>query len=82
MIDLGSHHYFLGVATHHIPNGLFLCQDKYAFELLSHANMEDCNPCATPIEARSKLPATTGAPVANATLYRSIFNTSLSLGQI
>lgn len=72
MTNLGNLHYFLGVSAQRSSTGFFLCQDKYALELLSHANMKDCNASATPIEARSKLPAAAGPPVTNSTLYRSL----------
>lgn len=34
--------------------------------------MSKCNPCTTPIEVRSKLPAAAGDPVYDPTLYRSL----------
>lgn len=51
---------------------MFLSQAQYTAEILERANMSHCNPCATPLDARAKLPTAVGAPVANATLYRSL----------
>lgn len=72
MTDLGTLHYFLGVSARRSATGLFLCQSKFAAEILERAKMTACNPCATPIEARSKLSSTDGPPVSDPSLYRSL----------
>lgn len=72
MTDLGSLHYFLGVAARRTASGLFLFQAKCPAEILDRAKMTNCNPCSTPIEDRSKLPASDGNKVADPTLYRSL----------
>ena len=39
MTDLGALHYFLGIAVQSLPDGLFLCQQKYTSDLLERAGM-------------------------------------------
>lgn len=72
MTDLGDLHYFLGVTARRTQGGLFLSQEQYAHDIINRANMTSCNPCSTPIDTRSKLPASVGPPVSNPTLYRSL----------
>lgn len=72
MKDLGSLHYFLGVSVSHSSHGMFLSQQKYATEIIARANMTNCNPCLTPVDTKSKLSASTGPPVDDPTLFRSL----------
>ncbi|XP_012845859.1 PREDICTED: uncharacterized protein LOC105965858 [Erythranthe guttata] len=72
MKDLGDLHYFLGISVTRSSNGLFLSQRKYADEILERAYMASCNPCLTSADTKSKLSSTTGPPVADPTLYRSL----------
>ena len=48
MKDLGLLHYFLGIEAYLLSLGLFLCQVKYAYDLLACASMIDCKPLGTP----------------------------------
>lgn len=41
--------YFLGIQVQHHEKGLFLCQQKYAEDLLAIASMTDCTPMPTPL---------------------------------
>lgn len=72
MKDLGALHYFLGICVMRTADGFFLSQRKYADELLDRANMMTCKPASTPIDTRSKLSAAAGAPVQDASEYRSL----------
>ncbi|KAK1696441.1 hypothetical protein QYE76_013138 [Lolium multiflorum] len=72
MSDLGELHHFLGINVHRNASGLFLSQQQYALEILDRANMLHCNPISTPVDTRSKLSATDGAPFHDASLYRSL----------
>ena len=47
-------------------------QHQYAADLLQRAGMAECHPMATPVDTQAKLSATDGAPVADATQYRSL----------
>ncbi|XP_012829361.1 PREDICTED: uncharacterized protein LOC105950540 [Erythranthe guttata] len=72
MKDLCDLHYFLGISVTHSSNGLFLSQRKYVDEILERAHMASCNPCLTTANTKSKLSSTTGPPVADTTLDRSL----------
>ena len=69
--DLGSLHYFLGVAVTRSSAGMFLSQRQYILDVLERAGMTECNPCSTPVDTQSKLGAS-GAVVADPSHYRSI----------
>ncbi|GKD59409.1 ribonuclease H-like domain-containing protein [Tanacetum coccineum] len=71
MTDLGSLNYFLGISAQRSKSGLFLCQSKFAEEILERAHMQHCNPCKTPVDTESKL-GSDGDPVSDPTLYRSL----------
>lgn len=72
MKDMGNLHYFLGISVHRSSSGMFLSQQKYAAEILARVKTSNCNPCITPADTKSKLSATSGSPVADSSLYRSI----------
>jgi hypothetical protein len=72
MIDLGDLHHFLGISVTRSSDGLFLSQRQYAANLLQRAGMAECHSTATPVDTHAKLSAVDGAPVADATQYRSL----------
>ncbi|GKV31748.1 hypothetical protein SLEP1_g40416 [Rubroshorea leprosula] len=72
MTDLGVINYFLGITASFNPDGLFLCQTKYIFDLLARTGMSDCNAAATPLSPRHKLAASDSPPYLDSTQYRSI----------
>jgi len=72
MTDLGDLHHFLGISVTRDSSGLFLSQRQYAADLLQRAGMSECHPTATPMDARTKLSTSEGAPVANPSEYRSL----------
>ena len=49
-----------------------MSQSSYALKILESAGMLNCNPCATPMEARLKLSKKMEDEVVNPTTYRSI----------
>jgi hypothetical protein len=69
--DLGTLHYFLGVAVSRSSEGMFLSQRQYIIDILDRAGMSECNPCSTPIDTQSKLGAA-GAILADPSTYRSL----------
>ncbi|GJX73618.1 ribonuclease H-like domain-containing protein [Tanacetum coccineum] len=71
MTGLGPLHYFLGISVSRDITGMFLCQRKYALEILEHAGMLNCQSCRTPVDTESKLDVD-GPMVFDPTLYRSI----------
>lgn len=72
MTDSGRISSFLGISAKFNEKGLFLSQAKYAEDIIHHAGMSDCKPCATPVDLKSKLAEKDGKPVPNPTEYRSL----------
>lgn len=72
MTDLGTLNSFLGVSAKFNNKGLFLNQTRYAEDILIRAGMNDCKPCTTPVDLKSKLAADDGKPLSNPTEYRSL----------
>lgn len=72
--DLGDLHYFLGIEVKKSSDGLMLCQEKYATELLTRVSMKDCKPAPTPLSTSEKLSAYEGVPLSteDGTKYMSI----------
>ena len=71
MTDLGKLHYFLGIEVQNLKEGLFLCQRKYAMDLINRAGMLSCKPISTPLPTRP-FSTTTDNPFSDPTLYHSI----------
>jgi hypothetical protein len=69
--DLGTLHYFLGVAISRSSEGMFLSQRQYIIDILDRASMSECNPCSTPVDTQSKLGAA-GTVLADPSTYRSL----------
>jgi len=72
MKDLGALHYFLGIEVKRAPDNLFLCQTKYAIDLLNRAHMLDCKPISTPLSLRPNGLLTDPILLSNPTEYRSL----------
>lgn len=72
MKDLGQLHYFLGIEATRTSTELFLCQTKYALDLLSRANMIDCKPIATPLSLKPVILARDAVLLPNPMNYRSL----------
>jgi hypothetical protein len=72
MTDLGHLHYFLGMAVCRSPNVFFLSQCQYALDILERSGMTDCYSSPTPVDTSSKLSATDGDLLPDATDYRSL----------
>jgi hypothetical protein len=49
MTDLGKMTFFLGMEVQQKQNEIFICQQKYAKEILKKFNMEECRSTATPM---------------------------------
>jgi hypothetical protein len=72
MTDMGSLHYFLGIAVTRDSSGMHFSQAKYAAEILDNANMTACKSATTPVDTSPMLSASAGPPVADPTKYRSL----------
>lgn len=55
MTGLGVMKHFLGIKVIQSEYGIFICQIKYAQEVLDRFKMDDCNPVQIPIVPRTKL---------------------------
>jgi hypothetical protein len=72
MSDLGPLHHFLGISVQCNKEGLILCQDQYASDILDRANMSNCNSCITPADTKSKPSVSDGVLLDNPIEYRSL----------
>jgi hypothetical protein len=72
MSDLGLLSYYLGIEVKQETEGITLSQSAYAKKILESAGMWNCNPSATPMEARLKLYKRMEDDVVRPTEYRSI----------
>jgi hypothetical protein len=72
MTYLRDLHHFLGISVTWDSSGLFLSQRQYVVDLLQRAGMSECHATATPVDARTKLSASEGAPIANPSEYKSL----------
>jgi hypothetical protein len=72
MKDLGHVSYFLGLEVSQSSEGYYLSQAKYAFDLLSRADIIDNKTESTPLKINCKLTRLDGTPLADPTLYRQL----------
>ena len=55
MTDLGLMKYFLGIEVTQNIKGIFICQNKYAKDVLRRFRMINCSPISTPMTIGKKL---------------------------
>ncbi|CAH9060191.1 unnamed protein product [Cuscuta europaea] len=72
MTDLGLLQYFLGLEVKQGIDGTFLCQKRYALNLLKRFHMVDYETVKTPMNTNEKLQKCDGTEEADARLYRSL----------
>lgn len=72
MKDLGPLHYFLGIEVKQNSDHLFLCQTKYASDLLTRAYMSESKPIATPLSLKQVIMQQDSIALTNPTEYRSL----------
>ena len=72
MKDLGFLSYFLGLEVLKTKNGLFLCQTKYAKDLLIKTGMDTIRACNSPCLPHCQMTKDQGVLLADPTSYRSI----------
>ena len=70
MKDLGSLKYFLGVEVACSPTGIFLCQRKYALDIISETGLLGSKPASTPLEQNHRLALADGPLLDNAKQYK------------
>ena len=72
MKELGELKHFLGLEVTTTKEGMFLCQHKYARELLETFGMSECKPLATPMEPNLKLRMEEGKDLEDTRMYRQL----------
>nr|GEX56205.1 zinc finger, CCHC-type [Tanacetum cinerariifolium] len=53
MTNIGLMSYYLGIKVKQTDEGIFICQERYAKEILKRFSMDKCNPVGTLIEHKS-----------------------------
>ncbi|CAL5381550.1 unnamed protein product [Camellia sinensis] len=72
MTDLGMMSYFLGMEVKQRQHEVFICQQKYAKEILKKFHMEDCKATSTPMNQKEKFSKDDGVDKVDEGLYRSL----------
>ncbi|WVZ15253.1 hypothetical protein V8G54_012819 [Vigna mungo] len=72
MTDLGKMTFFLGMQVQQKKNEIFVCQEKYAKEVLMKFNMGECKSAATPMNQKEKFCREDGAEKVDEKLFRSL----------
>lgn len=72
MSDLGLLQYFLGLEVKQGEDGIFLCQRKYAEDLLKKFHVKKCEAIRTPMNTNEKLQRDDGTEKADEKLFRSL----------
>lgn len=72
MTDMGLMKYFLGLEVTQTKDGICMCQEKYARDLLTRFGMNHCKEEITPMNCNEKLLLDDGADKVNEEVYRSL----------
>ncbi|MCH94322.1 copia-type polyprotein [Trifolium medium] len=72
MTDLGKMKYFLGIEVSQSNEGIFICQQKYAADILSRFGMDNCNKVCSPIVPGCRLVKNENGKASNARLYKQM----------
>jgi hypothetical protein len=80
MSDLGPLRYFLRIEISSTTEGFFLSQEKYIYDLLDRAYLNNHQTVETPMELNVHLTSTDGEPLEDPTRYRYIVGSLVYLG--
>jgi len=72
LTDLGEMSYFFGMEVQQNQRGIFICQQKYAKEILKKFKMEECKSMTTPMNLKEKFCKEDGADKVDEAIYRSL----------
>ncbi|KAE8698166.1 tir-nbs resistance protein [Hibiscus syriacus] len=79
MKELGQLKHFLGLEVDRTHEGIFLCQQKYAKDLLKKFGMLECKSTSTPMEPNIKMCTHEGKDLEDATMYRQLVGSLIYL---
>ncbi|KAE8706377.1 hypothetical protein F3Y22_tig00110393pilonHSYRG00025 [Hibiscus syriacus] len=79
MKELGQLKHFIGLEVDHTHEGIFLCQHKYAKDLLKRFGMLKCKSTSTPMEPNVKICSHEGKDLEDATMYRQLVGSLIYL---
>lgn len=79
MTDLGKMKYFLGVEVKQCQDGIFICQRKYAKEVLVRFGMEESNSVKNPIVPGTKLHKDEGGERVDETMFKQLVGSLMYL---
>jgi hypothetical protein len=79
MTDIGLMHYFLGMEVWQEEGHIFLGQEKYAANILSRFQMEDCKPMSTPMVTNWKKLSDSDSQLVDVTRYRKLIGSLMYL---
>jgi hypothetical protein len=79
MSDIGLMHYFLGMEVWQEESHIFLGQGKYAVDILSRFQMEDCRPMSTPMITNWKKLSASDSQLVDATVHRQLIGSLMYL---
>jgi hypothetical protein len=82
MTDLGKMKYFLGIEVTQSAGGIFICQKKYAREVLKRFRMDDCNPVQVPIIPGTKLTRDGEGEKIDSTYYKQMIGSLMYMTTI
>lgn len=80
MKDLGVLKYFLGIEVARSPSGFYLCQRKYAMDIITETCLLGVKPVAFPLDRNHKLALATGELMPDAEKYRRLVGRLIYLG--
>ena len=79
MSDLGKMKHFLGVEVKQSVNGIFVCQKRYAREVLARFGMEESNAVRNPIVPGTKLTKDENGEKVDATIFKQLVGSLMYL---
>jgi hypothetical protein len=79
MSDLGKMKHFLGVEVKQCADGIFICQKRYAREVLARFDMESANAVKNPIVPGTRLSKNEGGVRVDETLFKQVVGSLMYL---
>ena len=79
MNNLGMMKYFLGIEVIQSEDGIFICQSRYANDVLKIFRMLNCKPAVTPIATGTKLSKEDDGSKVDPTMYKRLVGSLMYL---